>query len=56
MKYHVKGSQHFKMVIEHFYPLEDEITMLSRNIRYQSPINLVPHPRRRDLTFTTAEA
>ena len=52
----VMGAQHFKTVIECFYPLEDEITMLSQNVRHQSPINKVPHPRRRDITFTTAEA
>jgi hypothetical protein len=50
------GAQHFKTVIEHFYPVEDEIAMLSRNVRHQSTVSKVPHPRRRDITFTIAEA
>jgi hypothetical protein len=50
------GAQHFKTVIECFYPLEDELTVLSQNVRHQSPIIKVPHSRRRDITFTTAAA
>jgi hypothetical protein len=50
------GDQHFKTVIGHFYHLEDETTMLTQNVRHQSSVNMVPHPRRRDVNFTTAEA
>jgi hypothetical protein len=44
------------MVIGCFCPVEDETTMLSQNSRHQSSVNMVPHPRRRDMNFTTAEA